>query len=59
MRLFLPRHHTGLITVGLQCSLKPGTRIPQPLFFFLKMVLAPGGLLCFHTRSLTLFVLVL
>ena len=50
MCLFLCQYHTVLITVALEYSLKSGSVIPPVLFFFLKIVLAIWGLLCFHTN---------
>ena len=49
MHLFLCQHHTVLITVALQYSLKSGSMIPPALFFCLKTVLALWDLLCFQT----------
>ena len=51
MCLFLCQYHTVLITVALEYILKSGNMIPPALFFFLKIVLAVQGLLCFHTNS--------
>ena len=48
--LFLCHYHTVLITVALKYSLKSGSLIPPAPFFFLKVVLAIRGLLCFHTN---------
>ena len=48
--LFLCQYQVALITVALYCSLKAGSMIPPALFFFLKIVLAVQGLLCFHTN---------
>ena len=48
MCLFLCQCHTVLISVALQCNWKSGSMIPPALFFFLKIALAFGGLLCFH-----------
>ena len=39
-----------LITVALWYSLKSESLIPPIPFFFLKIVLAIRGLLCFHTN---------
>ena len=36
--------------IALQCSLRPGQRIPPALFFFLKIALIIQGLLCLHTN---------
>ena len=47
---FLCQYHTVLITVALQYSLKSRSLIPPAPFFFLKIVLAIWGLLCFHTN---------
>ena len=49
MYLFLCQYRTVLMTVASQYSLKAGNVIPPALFFFLKIVLAIQGLLCFHT----------
>ena len=38
------------ITLALYYSLKSGNMIPLAPFFFLKIVLAIQGLLCFHTN---------
>ena len=46
----LCQYHTVLITIALQYSLKSGIVIPLAPFFFLKIVLAIRGLLCFHTN---------
>ena len=50
MFLFLCQYHTVLITVALSYSLKLGLLIPPALFFYLKIMLAIQGLLCFHTN---------
>ena len=46
--VFIP-YHAILITIALQFGLKPGTVISPAMFFFLSIVLATQGLLCFHT----------
>ena len=46
---FCASYHTVLIAVALLYSLKSGSRTPTTLFF-LKIVLAIWGLLCFHTN---------
>ena len=50
MCLLLWQYHAVLITVALYYSLKSGSVIFPGLFFFLKIVLAIQGLLCFHTN---------
>ena len=47
---FFCQFHTVFITVALQYSLKPKSMIPPSLLFFLKIVLAIQGLLCFYTN---------
>ena len=54
---FLCQYHTVLNTVALKYSLKTGSLIPPAPFFFLKIVLAIQGLLCFH-KNCEIFVLV-
>jgi len=49
--LFLCQYQTVFSTVALWYSLKSEKLIPPALFFFLKIVLAIHGLLCFHTNS--------
>ena len=39
--------YVALITVAMQYSLKSGSTIPPAFFFFLKIVLAVQGVLCF------------
>ena len=46
----LCQHHTLLIAIALWCSVKSGSVIPPAPFFFLKVILAIRGLLCFHTN---------
>ena len=46
-----------LSTIALWYSLNSGGLIPP--FFFLKIALAIQGLLCFHTKTVKFFVLVL
>ena len=48
--LCLWQYHTVLITVTLKYRLKSGSMVLLVLFFFLKIVLAIWGLLCFHTN---------
>ena len=50
MYLLFCQFHTVFITVALQYSLKPKSMIPPALLFFLKIVLAIQGLLCFYTN---------
>ena len=47
---FFCQFHTVFITVALQYSLKPMSVIPPALLFFLKIVLAIQGHLCFYTN---------
>ena len=47
---FFCQFHTVFITVALQYSLKPKSVIPPALLFFLKIVLAIQGHLCFYTN---------
>ena len=49
--LFLCHYQTVFSTIALWYSLESGKLIPPALFFFLKIVLAIHGLLCFHTNS--------
>ena len=46
--LFLCQYYTVSMIVALQYNLKSGRLIPSAPFFFLKAILAVGGLLCFH-----------
>ena len=55
--LFLCQYHTVLITVPLQYSLRLGNLVPLVLLFFLKIVLAIWGILCFHTNFRIILVL--
>ena len=55
MCLLLWQYHAVLITVALYYSLKSGSVIFPGLFFFLKIVLAIQGLLCFHTNFRIIF----
>ena len=55
---FLCQYRTVLMTIALQYNLKAGRLIPPIPFFFLKIALAIGGLLCFHMNC-EIFVLVL
>ena len=50
MCLFLCQYHIVLMTIALQYSLKSGHVMLPALFFFLKIVLAVQGLLCFHSN---------
>ena len=46
--VFVPTHHTVLITVGLQYCLKSERVKPPALFFLFRIALAILGLLRFH-----------
>ena len=48
--LFLYQYHTVLISVILSYSLKSGSLIPLARLFFLTIVSAVWGVLCFHTN---------
>ena len=48
MCLFLCEHHTVLITIVLQYSLKSGIEMPPALFFFFRIALYVWHLLCLH-----------
>ena len=54
----LCQYHIILMTVALQYNLKSGRLIPPAPIFFLKIALALGDLLCFHT-NVKYFVLIL
>ena len=55
MCLVLCQYYTVLITVAWQYSLKSRSMIPSALFFFLKVVLATQGLVCFHENFKIIF----
>ena len=52
--LFLWQYHTVSITKALQYCLKSECTMPLPLFFFLKIALVSGDLLCFQKTFQTI-----